>query len=659
MEHHDVTHHSHQIFNALDLDGNGTVSSQFLVDMLARNGLSKDDTRLKAFFAFLESMDAVTDDKLLTIQQFCDATATCSTLVQKCITGELRVPDFESIINIVKDVYETVLPNEGGDNADYIPQLAAVDPDQFGISITTVDGQQFSIGDCNEQFCIQSCSKPLSYLLALKEFGADYVHKYVGTEPSGHAFNHMSLKEAPTDEHPGRAIPHNPCINAGAIMAVSMVYPGVEERSERLDKVVGFWKDLSGGEDAPIGYDDATYKSESATADRNWCLGFMMREKKSWPPCFSYDGTKSLSDTLELYFQICSILSTSKAMSMMAATLANGGLNPVSGTRVCTPNEVRSVLPLMLTCGMYDYSGQWAYEVGVPAKSGVGGCVYMVIPNVCGIAVWSPRLDDIGNSTRGVHVARELVKHIKFHSFEVFSGLATTKLDMKSRRYSDQQKEIGNLLNAASEGDNAELASALHAGTDLSASDYDIRTALHLAATEGHAKTVQFLVDNAKESGTLEKVVSAADRWGGTPLGDAIHHQHEACAAILRAAGAPEGETSHYKDEVTVSDTLVTNEAPQILFAASKGDLHFLVREVARGEDILVGDYDLRTALHLAASNGHANVVQYLITQAKATKNAAGKLQAKDRFGHTAYDDCIREKRDGCAALLKEWKATP
>ena len=115
----------------------------------------------------------------------------------------------------------------------------------------------------------------------------------------------MSLKEAPTDEHPGRAIPHNPCINAGAIMAVSMVYPGVEERSERLDKVVGFWKDLSGGEDAPIGYDDATYKSESATADRNWCLGFMMREKKSWPPCFSYDGTKSLSDTLELYFQIC------------------------------------------------------------------------------------------------------------------------------------------------------------------------------------------------------------------------------------------------------------------------------------------------------------------------------------------------------------------
>ena len=108
---------------------------------------------------------------------------------------------------------------------------------------------------------------------------------------------------------------------------------------------------------------------------------------------------------------------------------------------------------------------------------------------------------------------------------------------------------------------------------------------------------------------------------------------------------------------MTVSDTLVTNDAPQILFAASKGDLHFLVREVARGEDILVGDYDLRTALHLAASNGHENVVSYLITQAKSTDNPISKLQAKDRFGHTAYDDAIREKHNACVALLKEWSA--
>lgn len=159
----------------------------------------------------------------------------------------------------------------------------------------------------------------------------------------------------------------------------------------------------------------------------------MMREGQSWPSFFNYEGTQDVTNTLELYFQICSILSTNKAMSIMGATLANGGLNPISGARVCTPDDVRCALPLMLTCGMYDYSGQWAFEVGIPAKSGVGGCVFMVVPNVAGISVWSPRLDAVGNSTRGVHVAKELVKRVQFHNFEVFSGLSHTKMNATAR----------------------------------------------------------------------------------------------------------------------------------------------------------------------------------------------------------------------------------
>ena len=210
------------------------------------------------------------------------------------------------------------------------------------------------------------------------------MHQSVGTEPSGRKFNEMALKPAPTKAHPNRAIPHNPMINAGAIMAVSMVYPKLKTREERLEKVLEVWKSLCGNsKGAEVGYDDATYKSESATADRNWCLGYMMKERKSFPDCFT-----SLKEVLELYFQICSITATSKGMSVMAATLANGGLNPLTGERVFSAEHVRNTLPLMLTCGMYDYSGQWAFDVGVPAKSGVGGCVFSVIPNVCGIAVW-------------------------------------------------------------------------------------------------------------------------------------------------------------------------------------------------------------------------------------------------------------------------------
>merc|ERR1719356_2226731 len=148
-----------------------------------------------------------------------------------------------------------------------------------------------------------------------------------------------------------------------------------------------------------------------------------MKEKKSFPSCFS-----DLGATLELYFKTCAILSNCEAMANMAATLANGGLCPWTSQRIFEPESVRRVLPIMLTCGMYDYSGEWAYQIGVPSKSGVGGCVFMVVPNLCGIAIWSPRLDEIGNSVRGVLAARKLGDLITFHNFEIFTNMATSKI---------------------------------------------------------------------------------------------------------------------------------------------------------------------------------------------------------------------------------------
>jgi glutaminase len=139
-------------------------------------------------------------------------------------------------------------------------------------------------------------------LIGLNNFGTEYVHNHVGTEPSGHAFNYMGLKDAPNEENPGKGIPHNPCINSGAMMMCSMVYPEVESRQERLEKVLDCWKELSGGPNAPIGFDEETYKSESGSADRNWCLAYMMRERNSWPPCFDMIGKEAVTETLELYF---------------------------------------------------------------------------------------------------------------------------------------------------------------------------------------------------------------------------------------------------------------------------------------------------------------------------------------------------------------------
>jgi len=626
-----------KIFNALATKQIGCVQASFLESFLAHNGLTRDDPRMGTFFKRIDSMP----DGDLGIHDFLQACESCSSLIHGCVSDTLRVKDFASIKEVIEEVYKIVEPNKGGENASYIPQLAKVDPEQFSISITTVDGQHFSIGDSDKQFCIQSCCKPLNYLIARRCFQDQpgYVHNCVGKEPSGVKFNEMVLKPvghqvSGGEGSAGRAIPHNPMINAGAIMCTSMVYPN-DRKEKRLDKVLDFWRELCGITEQEKGKREAeqtirvdweTYQSESRTADRNWCLGYMMNERKSWPDCFH-----GLSETLELYFQTCSILNTNRNMAHMAATLANGGINPFTGQQVVQESYIRNVLPLMLTCGMYDYSGEWVYDVGVPAKSGVGGCVFMVIPNVCGISVWSPRLDENGNSVRGVHVAKELVKRLVMHAYEVSSGLSQTKIDMKLPKGTAKIKRIGQLLFAASTGDEGKVQEAMNAGIDLWEGDYDHRTALHLAVCEGHESIVRLLV----EHGTT-KQLNMEDRWGGTALDDAIVFKRDLIASILRAAGAREGSHTNFQSSTQgETDMEPLHEAPHILYAAAENDIHQLVKFSASDNfHLKCCDYDLRTPLHLAAAENHDEAAQYLLTQLGDDIKFV-----KDRWGNTAVDD--------------------
>lgn len=327
--------------------------------------------------------------------------------------GQGSRSSFDQFCNLIRHVYSIVEPNKSGANATYIPLLAEVDPEYFAVSVTTIDGRQFSLGHDDVAFSIQSCSKPISYIMAMEQFGTEYVHHHVGYEPSGLPFNEPVLKDAPTQAQPTRQIPHNPMVSAGAIMVTSMVHPELSA-SERLAEVIETWKAGAGGPDAQIGYSQEIYESESAAADRNRFLGSLMQSRHAFP-----DVCEDHAESLELYFQCCSITSTNKAMSVMAATLANSGICPKTRQRVFKPENVRQCSTLMTTCGMYDSSGQWAFEVGVPAKSGVGGCVMMVIPNVCGISVFSPRLDPNGNSVRGAAVGKELVKYMSFNTMDV------------------------------------------------------------------------------------------------------------------------------------------------------------------------------------------------------------------------------------------------
>jgi glutaminase len=281
--------------------------------------------------------------------------------------------------------------------ATYIPELARADPAGFALAIVTADGRRYGAGDVDAAFTIQSMSKPFAYGLALDRLGVEAVLARVGVEPTGEAFNSIVL-----DEVSNR--PFNPMVNAGAI-AVAELIGGADAASPGAATLELFAR-LAG---RPLAIDEAVYRSESETGHRNRAIAWMMLNAGML--------TGDPAAALDLYFRQCAIAVTCADMAAMAATLAAGGVNPLTGARVLGAATVRDVLTLMTTCGMYDYAGQWAYDVGLPAKSGVSGGIIAVVPGQAGIAVWSPRLDRFGNSVRGVAACKAISRDFALHVF--------------------------------------------------------------------------------------------------------------------------------------------------------------------------------------------------------------------------------------------------
>jgi glutaminase A len=323
-------------------------------------------------------------------------------IVQRALTGQLAVANCENFCKEIAEIFESVRPNEDGKVADYIPQLAEVDANLFGLSICTVDGQKFSLGDYDYDFTIQSCAKVFIYCTACEDYSPEYVHNYVGFEPSGASFNAFTLDD--------NNKPHNPMINAGSIAVCSLIKPELSA-SKRFTYIKDRLSDFAGGE--KIGFDNATFLSEKDTADRNFALGYYMQENNVFPK-----NKNTLHDTLDLYFQTCSILVTAEKLASMGATLANGGTCPLTNKKVVSPENVKCALQLMLSCGMYDFSGEWSISVGLPAKSGVAGACCVVIPSVMGICVFSPRLDSRGNSVRAVDFCKRANLRFKWSIFD-------------------------------------------------------------------------------------------------------------------------------------------------------------------------------------------------------------------------------------------------
>ena len=523
-----------------------TLKLKKLVSTLNKKGLfCTTDPRTSMYFQQL--VDSINDENNISIDECVLHLSPCCDLVTSTLKNELVINNFENFCDNMQSVFTSSALIDSGEVANYIPQLARVDPHKFGMAICSIDGQRWSMGDCEDYVCVQSTCKPINYLIACEQLDSDIVHRYVGHEPSGQRFNAISLTET--------GLPHNPLINAGAIMicgviaygwnqqatecspvedkdSASVYSPSVRGRpyeeetgimsnikGERFESIVNTWH-VASGKVGKVGFNNPVYLSEKSTADRNYALALFMREtnpmkKTGFPPHIDID------DVLELYFQCCSIEMTCTMMSVVAATLANGGVCPLNNVSVWSSDSVRNCLSLMASCGMYDFSGEFGFKIGFPAKSGVSGLVMIVIPGLFGACVWSPKLDKFGNSVKGVHCCQLMGEQFKLHVYDSHSLI-------KSKANRNHSVNVYSACMMASKGDLQGLRALFSQGHDMNEGDYDGRTPLHLAACENKLVIVRFLIDTCKCDSQPK------DRWGNSPMQEASTNQYEEIVQYLQ-----------------------------------------------------------------------------------------------------------------------------
>lgn len=307
-------------------------------------------------------------------------------------TRSAGYPTRPPLRRFLTDCHEEFRGDGSGELADYIPELKRANPDHFGIALVTIDGHVYEVGDSAVPFTIQSVSKAFVFALALETVGEERVSATIGVEPSGEAFNSIRL----TNDNR----PFNPMVNAGAIACSGLIYE--VDGKGAFERVRSKLSEFAGRE---LGVDEAVHASETATGNRNRAIAWLLRNYAVLPD--------DVDAVLDVYFRQCAILVTARDLAVMAATLANRGINPVTGAQVITPHIVARTLSVMTSSGMYDYAGEWTYRVGIPAKSGVG--IVAALPSQLGLGTFSPLLDNHFNSVRGLKVCEALSARFDLH----------------------------------------------------------------------------------------------------------------------------------------------------------------------------------------------------------------------------------------------------
>ncbi len=307
-------------------------------------------------------------------------------------------PTRQQVETIVRAAFERYKSDTTGKNADYIPYLAQVDPKLFGVAIVTTDNQVLTLGDVNYSFSIQSISKVFTLALAMEQLGPDKTFQRVGSEPTGRPFNSVNaVVDMPT--HTG-----NPFVNAGAIATTSLI--NGKDEDEKWNTILAFYSKAAGEKLTLI---DEVYKSEAATNAGNKALAMLLAKyERIYSDPF---------EAVDIYTKQCSVGVNAVQLARMGATLANNGINPATGEQVIRREDIPYILSAMTMAGLYDASGNWAWHVGLPAKSGVGGGIVAVAPGKGAIAVFSPRLDEAGNSVKAQKVIEYVANQLNYNIF--------------------------------------------------------------------------------------------------------------------------------------------------------------------------------------------------------------------------------------------------
>ncbi|XP_023669625.2 glutaminase liver isoform, mitochondrial isoform X1 [Paramormyrops kingsleyae] len=484
----------------------GRVNTSRLFEAIWRSGIRKTDPRIIDCHLLMTKLQAA--DGTVNRDAFHRSTTGFVSFIVKALQGRFIIPDFPTF---TEETQKLFLKTKQLDPVKQGPGNEA--SWKWGVSICTVDGQRLSLGDCMEPFLLEALSWPFVYGMAVDQLGVDYVHRYVGVEEFSKYDSPFTLTK--------QGMPHSPLIVTGAIITASLLQlpARVEAEEEKYDSVLNTFRRLCNKEHTNLNC--TSYQNLKKESVRLHSLSFYLQEKKCFPE------SVDINAAVDLIQQCSSTEVTCESGAVMAATLANGGLCPLSGDQVLSPSSARAMLSMMQVAGMNDYSRLFHFKTSVPAKSSKSGSLLVAVPGVLGIMCWSPELDAFANSWKAVHFCEELVSTFQLHSFDIRTPFRQV-VAYRQWKAESEGYQIMNILLAAYRGDVQSLRRYFLSGVDMNAVDYDGRSALHIAASQGQTEAAKFLIENAGAS------ISVRDRWGTTPLQDAVRSNHSHMVQMLQ-----------------------------------------------------------------------------------------------------------------------------